>query len=327
MTLTAAAWLWSAAVSAQSIELAPSASEIDSRWPIALQPGAGSLPGERPRLMMSLPLVDQRGFSAEPTRRSAFSWSLEAWQLNTASLAHIRCHSHTMTLDSFLAQDCRFVDEPVPDNSLNLMQVRGEWLAAPGVSLGVGVFGGRPDGGTRPGADQFSPLPSYSGLPGLQSTGLSAPRGMDGVDLNLSFGISTDRVGDFLVGLQLARYRQRMSMVELGLTSDPINAFADVYYGSSAQLALGWRMGSFSTDVTGSHYRDSGLLRASPGSNSAFNSFDLEFSWRPRNASLSIGISNVLDASPRLDEADGLIDDPLENVFGRIPYVRYKHDL
>jgi hypothetical protein len=287
------------------------------------------LPGLRPRLTMSVPLgQDGQPTIGQRSPRSAFSWSLETWQLNTASLAHIQCSHHTMTIDSFLAEDCRFVDQPVPEDSINLVQVRGEWMAAPGLRVGIGAFHNQHDN-NRQG--------SYLGAGGLANSSISlsplsmsdplSTQSVDGLDLNMSFGISTDRVGDFMLGLQVARYRQRMSLVDLGLISDPVASlgFQD-YYANSAQVALGWRRGSFSGDIMGQH-RDTPLWLSGGSTSAQINSFDLEFSWRPRNAALSIGISNVLDNSPRIDDTEVVMDDPLDQVFGRIPYVRYKHDL
>lgn len=287
-----------------------------------------SLRSQRPRLTMQLPLGQQQPLDA--AGGSSFSWSLEAWQLNTASLAHIQCNNHSLSLDSYVAEDCRFVDQPLPENSINLVQVRGKWTAAPGVSLGVGAFH----------SDHSDPFlhglqPATLGSttsPALQPNLVAALSGRrietsDGLDFNLSFGINTDNLGDFLVGLQVARYRQRMSLVEMGLSSDPSGGIDTLSeYASSAQLEFGWRRGSFSGDLTGS-YRDQPLWLNGQSTPAEFNSFDLEFSWRPNNSSLSIGISNVLDARPRPDEPEAGLDDPLEQVYGRIPYVRYKHDL
>jgi hypothetical protein len=280
------------------------------------------LPGLRPRLTMRVPL-DQGQLGSDPSERSAFSWSLETWQLNTASLAHIQCNQHTLTIDTFVAEDCQFVDEPTPGNAVNLVQVRGEWVAAPGLSFGMSAFHSQPTGSHRSMMVQpTSAWRSPSPLNLFDAENSSS----DGLDLNLSFGISTERVGDFLVGLQVARYRQRMSMTELGMMSDPMADFGANHYANSAQLSLGWRKGSFGGDLLGQH-RDTPLWLAGGSGVAPLNSFDLEFSWRPRNASLSVGISNVLDSGPRLDEPDSGMEDPLENVFGRIPYVRYKHDL
>ncbi len=284
---------------------------------------ATGLPGLRPRLNMRIPLSQGNAPGDSALEPSAFSWSLEAWQLNTASLAHIQCSQHTLTIDTFVAEDCRFVDEPTPQNAVNLVQIRGEWMAAPGLSFGMGAFH----------SQQTAPRNSLMGAgPRSWQQPLSAlnPFGTDsvgdGLDLNVSFGLSSERVGDFLVGLQVARYRQRMSMTELGLVSDPMTDFGAHHYANSAQLSLGWRRGSFGGDLLGQH-RDTPIWMAGGIGSAPLNSFDLEFSWRPRNASLSVGISNVLDSGPRLDEPEPGMEDPLENVFGRIPYVRYKHDL
>lgn len=280
----------------------------------------------RPRLTMHLPLEStsvQRG-----SERSRFSWSLEAWQLNTASLAHIQCNQHTATVDSFIAQDCRFVDQPVPDNAVNLVQVRGEWMPAPGLAVGVGAYHGErnPSAPTLTGGSAYAPW--TTGLGDLDV--MNRMRQVDGLDLNVSFGLSTDRLGDFLMGLQLARYRQRHSLTDFGFSlDDPLvgGTSASADYLNSAQLSLGWRRGSVGGELLG-QYRELPFWMNTPGTSSSLSSFDLEFSWRPRNSALSIGISNVLDNSPRVDEAlDPVREEAADSIFGRIPYVRYKHDL
>ena len=287
------------------------------------------LPGMRPRLTMALPL--QRGVGLEAEDGGPFSWSLEAWQLNTASLAHIQCHRMTSTIDSFLAEDCRFVDQPVPEHAVNLVQVRGEWTAAPGLSIGVGAFSVQPEP-QFPGTSLNALRDPGAGM-GLMPMSV---RPSEGLDFNISFGIANERVGDFLVGLQLARYRQSMSLLDLGMgrSGDPLGLLhaGDIEsYANSAQLAVGWRRGSFSGDLLASAREVPVYLGSGQYAQAPLNSFDLEFSWRAvRNASISIGVSNVLDAAPRTAEDSGLetgIEDPLEHIFGRIPYVRYKHDL
>ncbi len=290
------------------------------------------LPGLRPRVTMSMPL-DLRPYETDSDNdQGAFSWSLETWRLNTASLAHIQCNSGRLTIDSYLAENCRFVDQPLPDESVNLLQVRGNWTAAPGLNIGVGAYHSQPE---------HSPVIALNeGMYDLRAEYLGhdatarSPLGSEGVDFNVSFGIQTERVGDFLVGLQLARYRQRMSLSDLGLSLDHA-ALGSVgessYYNNSAQLMLGWRRGRFSGEMLGNH-RESPLwtgVDPSP-TPSVLNTFDLEFSWHaPRNASISIGVSNLLDTAPRADEpgADARLEDPMENIYGRIPYVRYKQDL
>lgn len=308
-------------------EWSPEARESFRPAGLMLERDELGLPGLRPRLTMSVPL--RSSLDSDRGSRGPFSWSLDAWQLNTASLAHIQCHRLTSTMDSYLAEDCRFVDQPVPENVVNLVQIRGEWTARPGLSIGLGAFSLASDALAREslGARAMS-------MAGLGQQEL-AVRPTEGLDFNISFGIAHDRVGDFLVGLQLARYKQTMSLLDLGLgrlgDSSAFRAGEYERYANSAQLALGWRRGSFSGDLLASS-RDVPLyMGGSHYSTAPLNSFDLEFSWRAvRNASISVGVSNILDAGPRAAEEVVLeagLEDPLEHIFGRIPYVRFKHDL
>ncbi|NBD96234.1 MAG: hypothetical protein GVY11_07160 [Gammaproteobacteria bacterium] len=292
-------------------------------FPLLGERSALGLPYERPRLSMTLPLPGRQNL-AEDEAGSAFSWSLKAWQMNTASLAHIQCSQGLMTMDSYLAQDCRFVDRPLPRDAGNMLEVSGDWLAAPGLKLGVSAFRGDD-------APALAEAPFSYGLIDERRllSGTADDVTVEGLDFNVSFGIQTERVGDFLVGLQLARYRQRMSMSELGMNADGFGV-DNTQYGNSAQLLLGWRHGSFSGEMLGHHREIPLWLAGGDAGASTLNSFDLEFSWHaPRNASFSIGVSNVMDAAPRADEAniDANLEDPLESVYGRIPYVRYKQDL
>ena len=297
-------------------EAAPAVQVVADRSPLGL-------PGDRPRLSMRMPLGGSRNaLAGGEAASSAFSWSLKAWQLNTASLAHIQCSQGTMTMNSYLAQDCRFVDQPLPSDSVNLLQVSGDWMAAPGLQLGISAFRGdeAPSGDAPFAFDLDSEL---------LARGASEP--VEGLDVNVSFGIQTERVGEFLVGLQLARYRQRMSLAELGTPLDALDGelAQDTRYSNSAQVLLGWKRGRFSGEMLG-HHRELPLWLGPEQAPSTLNSFDLEFSWQAqRNASLSIGVSNVMDAAPRADEAatEAALEDPLESVYGRIPYVRYKQDL
>ncbi len=323
-----------AGASAQAQDAAPWSivPERDSVPAAMSERDALGLPGLRPRLTMKMPAGPFESGPDNASDQGAFSWSLETWQLNTASLAHIQCNSARLTIDSYLAEDCRFVDQPLPDNSVNLLQVRGNWTAAPGLNLGVGAFHSQPEHTPSIALNEgmYDLRSNQSGRDSM--AGL--PRGSEGVDLNVSFGIQTERVGDFMLGLQLARYRQRMSLSDLGLSLDDSAAWPGTessYYGNSAQLMLGWRRGRLSGEMLGNH-RESSLWSGvdSNPAPSVFNTFDLEFSWHaPRNASLSIGVSNILDTAPRADEpgADARLDDPMESIYGRIPYVRYKQDL
>ena len=305
--------------------------------------GAVSSSHTRPRL--SLLLGDptaassagapSQSFSAQADDLDAgrgFSWSLQAWQLNTASLAHIRCDRHVVTLDAFVAEDCRFVDQPVPEDVVNLVQIRGQWTAAPGLALGLSAFASEQSGLT-----DSSWTPRSAGTGQLQTALRQWDRNptpaTQGLGLDISFGIQNERLGEFLVGLQLARYQQRMSLSDLQGSSLQWlvdNDFGTRFDGQSTELALGWRRGRLSGELIG-RSREEALIIGGQRVPASLNSFDLEFSWNaPGNASFSVGISNLLDNAPRSDEAlmDVVGEDAYEqSIYGRIPYVRYKHDL
>ena len=316
--------------------------EAPSTYPALLAPTSPlGLPGQRPKLTLSLPLTGRvLGLedntrlvdSSESDEGDRFSWSLRAWQLNTASLAHIQCSQHTLTLDSFLAQNCQFVDQPVPDNAVNLVQIEGEWTAAPNVQVGLGLF--RSESGNNNISPQMGQsMDQIASLFGLPAGRLSAPMGdVEGAVANVSFGIDMDQVGDFLVGLQLARYRQRASLMDLG---DPREWAAagrfDEQITNAAELNLAWQRGNFRGDLLG-RYVDRPLRLGQVGTQtitSPASGFDLEFSWQPGSASFSIGVSNVLDqgAGAAGTGTDNGTDEGVRDIYGRIPYVRYKQDL
>lgn len=292
------------------------------------------LPGQRPRLAMTLPrfgLADAASSASGNKERgesSAFSWSLETWQMNTASLAHIQCSQGMLTMDTYVAQNCRFVDQPLPGDAMSLVKVSGDWLAAPGLRVGLSAY--TSDDGAASSPAWLDPWAMDGASELLFANALDA---VEGLDFNVSFGIQTERVGDFLVGLQLARYRQRAGLAELALASAGLSSTAlteAAQYGNSAQLLLGWRRGRFSGEMLGQH-RELPPWISSYTAAPTFSSFDLELSWKTqRNASLSIGVSNVMDTLPRAaDErgSDAVLEDPMESIYGRIPYVRYKQDL
>lgn len=305
------------------------------------------LPGSRPRLSVSVPLsgpltgrilgLDHSQANAidgqtGETTGDRFSWSLRAWQLNTASLAHIQCSQHTLTLDTFLAKNCQFVDQPVPDNAVNLVQIQGEWTAAPNVQVGLGLF--RSEQSDAQLSDQLGqPLDQLASLFGLPGANPATPAGVvEGAMANVSFGIEVERVGDFLLGLQLARYRQRSSLMDLGDPRDWAAAGRfDDRITNAAQLNLAWQRGNFRGDLLG-RYVDQPIRLGQLGDQTITappSGFDLEFSWQPGNSSFSIGVSNVLDqgASASGSSADNRTDEGVRDIYGRIPYVRYKQDL
>ncbi|MFW5926730.1 MAG: hypothetical protein ACOCSR_01650, partial [Wenzhouxiangella sp.] len=98
-----AAWAIAPAQEAAPWSIVPESDTRPSPLILPDRDGLG-LPGARPRLTMAMPFQRQQAEQAD-YREGAFSWSLETWQLNTASLAHIQCSQGTMTMNSYLAQD------------------------------------------------------------------------------------------------------------------------------------------------------------------------------------------------------------------------------
>lgn len=274
------------------------------------------------------------GYSNDST--PAVSWSLEAWQMNTASLAHIQCSSASRTLESFLVENCRFVDQPTPASAVNLVQIEGRWMAAPGLQVGLGAFSGQ-----QPMMAPSALGPMAVDLPTVGPMMIDSADMVDDVDglsMNLSFGLQVGRIGDLILDLELSRYRRTPDSFSVrnglfdgsnGLLGIPagLNALQSQYQ-TAGQLGLGWRKNQFRADLVG-QYRELPYWFGSEMSGEGFNSFDIEFSWRaPINSSISVGVSNVLNARP--DAAgigDGAMEDSIDSIYGRIPYVRYKHDL
>ncbi|MBS3742895.1 MAG: hypothetical protein KGY48_00940 [Wenzhouxiangellaceae bacterium] len=280
--------------------------------------------GERPRLTVSLsprpsgPTVDADS--------QAFSWSLDAWEINTASLAHIQCSRATRTIESFLVEDCRFVDQPLPQDSANLIQVQGRWMAAPGLSFGAGAYSGRQPIMPAAAAPVFDP----DGSGRVNATGAEQ---IEGLNMNVSFGLSMGQVGSLLLDLQLERYRQTPEPLSQGLQpAGRVNAPAirpdGNRYGNAGQLGLAWRGGQFGADVTG-QYQELPYWMGEQLEGEGFRSFDIELSWRaPFSSSISVGVSNILDRLPSAaNSADQGVEEAVDGIYGRIPYVRYKHDL
>lgn len=286
--------------------------------------GVPSRLGERPRLSVSL--SPRAAMSAADEGTPAFSWSLDAWEMNTASLAHIQCSRATRTIESFLVEDCHFVDQPLPRDSANLVQVQGRWMAAPGLRFGAGAYSGR------------QPVTANAG--GLFDN--SAPGRVDGawtediqgLNMNVSFGLSMGQVGSLLLDLQVERYRRTPEPFSLNQAPDPAGLgieparLGSSRYSNTGQLGVAWRGEQFGADLTG-QYQELPYWMGERLEGEGFRSFDIEFSWRaPMSSSISVGVSNVLDRLPGASTAaEKGVEEAVDGIYGRIPYVRYKHDL
>jgi hypothetical protein len=98
-------------------------------------------------------------------------------------------------------------------------------------------------------------------------------------------------------------------------------------------MNLEWSRGNFSSGIRGFYREPVNFLNRN--SVSDLTTFDVHFTWKtPWNANLSVGATNVLNGgSESFNSArdssniDVQAIDPLESIYGRIPYVRYKQDL
>lgn len=287
---------------------------------------------QRPRLSVALESGNRmRAFNGSD--RPAISWSLDAWEMNTASLAHIQCSRAVRSIEHFLVEDCRFVNGPLPQPSTNLVQLSGQWLATPTLALGASVYSGQQPGPAP--LLQTQPIDTTTGLPGTREQ-------IDGVNLNLSFGLDLGSIGNLLLDLQVDRYRQRpefftswyavdatggSAMLSPWLSATAIDLGIDTQM--SGELGIGWRGRNFGADLTG-QYRELPYWFGEELQGEGFHSFDIEFSWRaPARSSISVGVSNVLNSLPGQVDRGGepTLETAIDSIYGRIPYVRYKHDL
>jgi len=279
---------------------------------------------------LDLPLTNQFSIGAGIDRRLGNS--------RFQALGSIQCVNGTLRADSYTASGCRFVNEPLGGSNQQQFNL-GAHLDFETASASVNWF-------TRAAAVNQTGIRQLGapGSPAVMNSMLLSPNLLNpllpattdplqylnseasGVDLNFKVGIATDTRGDLQLGLAFSRV---MDADFQGLYAPDSAGFswtlAEPF--NSARMNLEWSSGAFSTGIEG-YYRDSVdfLNRSSIDS---ITTFDVHFTWRtPWNANLSVGASNVLNAGA--DTSGGSENqpvDPLESIYGRIPYVRYKQDL
>ena len=254
-------------------------------------------------------------------------------------LGSIQCVNGTLRADSYTASGCRFINESFASAEAREFDL-GARFDFSNASASVRWFTQQAEVNTA-GVRQlngFSGQPTMTqnllspnlGNPLLSATGADPLQYLNteasGVDLNFKVGVATDNTGDVQLGLAFSRI---LEADYGGLYAQGADAFswtlAEPF--NSARMNVEWSKGPFSTGIEG-YYRDS-VDFLSRNSLDSLTTFDVHFTWRtPWNANLSVGASNVLNAG-----ADGATAvetppvDPLESIYGRIPYVRYKQDL
>lgn len=281
---------------------------------------------------LNLPLGHGFGLSAGIDRQMGAS--------RFHSLGSIQCLNGTLRADSYTASGCRFVNEPLATTERRKMNL-GAHLDSTNAAASVSWF-------TQESGIDHSSVRQLNPLGGGQSTmtdsllspalsnPMLAPGSGDplqylnaeasGVDLNFKVGIATDTRGDIRLGLAFSRV---LDADYSGMYLRGAEAFswtlAEPF--NSARMNLEWTKGAFSTGIQG-YYRDT-VDFMNRDSVDALTTFDVHFTWRtPWNANLSVGATNLLGAgSDSAPSAESPPADPLESIYGRIPYVRYKQDL
>lgn len=257
------------------------------------------------------------------------------------SLGSIHCENGVLDAVSFRASNCYFIDDS-NRSSAAAISIGASYQPTENVRASMNMFR---EERSRSSSFQGGALTAGSsalldplGLGMLSGNALLDPAGAvgaapgfttserTGIDVEFQVGISTDQAGDLVLGLQLTRVLDSgLEGVFYASPGAPNWTIAKPY--DSARLSLDWNRGAFSGGLD-SYYR-SPVSFMNRGGLESQATFDVHFSWRaPWNASLSVGASNLLGASP--DDStvsDGNLVDPLESIYGRIPYVRYKQDL
>lgn len=260
---------------------------------------------------------------------------------NFLSLGSIHCENGVLDTFSYRAANCYFIDDDNRTSAASIA-IGASYQRGQNLSASLNLFREERSRSNSLQSSSFSAgnsaLLDPLGLNFLSGSALLDPAGSvnavpgyanserTGIDVEFQVGISTDQAGDLVLGLQLTRILD--SGMEGVFYANPGMAnwtIAKPY--DSARLSLDWNRGAFSGGLD-SYYRSPvNFIGRSELESEA--TFDVHFSWRaPWNASLSVGASNLLGASADdLPVTDGNLVDPLESIYGRIPYVRYKQDL
>lgn len=255
------------------------------------------------------------------------------------SLGSIQCMNGVLRADSYTASGCRFIDEPIATTEQERIDLGASW-DFDNATASINWFNqdanvGQSD--VRQLSPTLSPVMGGGNLlsPNLGNPLLATPGGdplqylngeASGVDLNFKVGISTSNSGDIQLGLAFSQVLDAEYQGVYAGSSEALSwTVAEPF--NSASMNLEWSRGTFSGGVQG-FYRDS-VDFLNRNSVDSLTTFDVHFTWRtPWNANLTVGASNLMNAGAETStSADKQPIDPLESVYGRIPYVRYKQDL
>lgn len=256
------------------------------------------------------------------------------------SLGSIHCINGILRPDSYTASGCQFVNESYATSHSNRISLGARYDTG-NASASINWFTRNADL-SSPGARQLnmasgiSAAPDRLLMPGLGNPLLAASANVDplqqfkghatGVDLDFRVGIATDNKGDIRLGLAFSHVLDADYQGIYSNSQSPLSwTLAEPF--NSLRMNLEWNRGNFSSGIRGFYREPVNFLNRS--SLDSLTTFDVHFSWKtPWNANLSVGASNILNAGAEdANNADMQANDPLESIYGRIPYVRYQQDL
>ncbi|MCH8226991.1 MAG: hypothetical protein IIC63_01060 [Proteobacteria bacterium] len=256
------------------------------------------------------------------------------------SLGSIHCINGILRPDSYTASGCQFINESYASSNSRRISLGARYDTGY-ASASINWFTRNADL-SSPDVRQFnmasgiSVAPDNLLVPGLGNLLLAPSAYLDplqqfkgqttGVDLDFRVGIATDSKGDIRLGLAFSRvldadyqgiYANSQNLLSWTL-AEPFN---------SARMNLEWSGGNFSSGIRGFYREPVNFLNRN--SVDSLTTFDVHFTWKtPWNGSLSVGASNILNAgAEETSKVDIQPSDPLESIYGRIPYVRYQQDL
>ncbi len=267
-------------------------------------------------------------------------------QAQFQSLGSIHCMDGILRPDSYTASGCQFVNESYSNSQSSRISL-GARFDTNYASASINWFTQNSELNS-PGVQQFNTVngisvsPDRLLMPGLSDSRLVSPIYSDplqqfkgqttGVDLDFRVGIATDSYGDIRLGLSFSHVLDANYQGIYSNNQNPLSwTLAEPF--NSARMSLEWNRGNFSSGIRGFYREPVNFLNRSSVDN--LTTFDVHFTWRtPWNANLSVGATNVLNGGSEpfnsaRESSNGDIQaiDPLESIYGRIPYVRYKQDL
>jgi len=262
------------------------------------------------------------------------------------SLGSIHCINGILRPDSYTASGCQFVNESNATSQSGQITL-GARYDTDNASASIKWFTHNADvgntGGRQLNMSRGVPVASDSLLiPGLGDPLLGPSTNVDplqqfmgqatGVDLDFRVGIATDNKGDIRLGLSFSHVLDADYQGIYSNSQNPLSwTLAESF--NSARINLEWNRGNFSSGIRGFYREPVNFLNRN--SIESLTTFDVHFTWKtPWNANLSVGTTNILNAGSEpfsttreANKVEMQPNDPLESVYGRIPYVRYQQDL